>query len=138
MAGRTFLDTSVFIYAVDQSVPDKQKRAQEILLSTAGITISTQVLNEFYSAVTRRLKPAMPPPLAATAVETMARYLCVPTDAELVVRAIRSGQRWHLSHWDALVVEAARQAGCTRLFSEDLATGASYGGVTIENPFANG
>jgi predicted nucleic acid-binding protein len=67
--------------------------------------------------------------------EWVARLTCVPVDADLVLRAIRAGQRWQLSHWDALMVVAARQAGCDRLLTEDLADGASYEGLRVENPF---
>jgi predicted nucleic acid-binding protein len=40
------------------------------------------------------------------------------------------------SFWDALIVEAARRAGATRLLTEDLRHGQVIGGVRIENPFA--
>jgi predicted nucleic acid-binding protein len=49
--------------------------------------------------------------------------------------AIKVGQRWQLSHWDALMVVAARQAGCDRLLTEDLSGGASYDGLRVKNPF---
>jgi predicted nucleic acid-binding protein len=48
---------------------------------------------------------------------------------------VGAGQRWRLSHWGALVVEAARRAGCTRILTEDLNAGADYDGLTVENPF---
>jgi predicted nucleic acid-binding protein len=40
-----------------------------------------------------------------------------------------------LSFWDALIVEAARRAGATRLVSEDLQDGRRIAGVAIEDPF---
>lgn len=135
MAGRTFIDTNVFVYAADSSEPERRQRAFDVLEDTPRITISTQVLNEFYNAATRKLKPPLPGELALAAVERLTRYHCVPVDAELVLRAIREGQRWHLSHWDALMVAAARQAGCDRVLTEDLSDGAVYGGLRVENPF---
>jgi predicted nucleic acid-binding protein len=135
MAGRGFVDTNVFLYAVDSSEAEKRERAKEVLRTTAAICVSAQVLNEFYAAATRKLKPPLPEPMAGAAVERLARYRCVPTDADLVLRAIRAGQRWQLSHWDALMLEAARQAGCDRVLTENLADGADYDGVRIENPF---
>lgn len=136
MAGKTFVDTNVFLYAADSSEPEKRQRATEVLRATPFITVSTQVMNEYYTAATRKLKPPVPPPTAARTVAEMARYECVPVDADLVVRAIRAGQRWQLSHWDALMIEAARQAACDRILTEDLADGADYDGVRVENPFA--
>jgi predicted nucleic acid-binding protein len=135
MAGRTFIDTNVFVYSVDASEPDKQERAQQVLTNTPGAVVSTQVMNEFFTVATRRLPTPLPVDSASAIVERMARLTCVPVDASLVLRAIRAGQRWQLSHWDALMVEAARQAACDRLLTEDLADGASYDGIQIENPF---
>lgn len=40
-----------------------------------------------------------------------------------------------LSRWDSLIVAAAEVAGCARILSEDLADGASYFCITVENPF---
>lgn len=135
MAGKSFVDTNVFVCAVDGSEPARQRRAKEILRSTPGITVSTQVLNEYYVVATRQLKPPVPAEIVGATVERMARYHCVPVDADLVLRAVRAGQRWQLSHWDALLVEAARQAGCDQLLTEHLADGASYGGLQVRNPF---
>lgn len=135
MAGRDFIDTNVFIYSVDAADPDKQARAQQVLTSTRGAVVSTQVMNEFYTAATRKLQKPLSPDQATAIVERMARQVCVPVDAGLVLRAIQVGRRWQLSHWDALMVAAAHQAGCDRLLTEDLADGAVYDGVQITNPF---
>jgi predicted nucleic acid-binding protein len=136
MPPRTFLDTNVFVYAADSSDPRKQARASEILMATTGIVVSTQVINEFYVVVTRKLKPPVPERIAADAAERMTRYVCVAIDADLALRAISAGRRWQLSHWDALMIEAARQAACGRMLSEDLANGSTFDGIRIENPFA--
>jgi predicted nucleic acid-binding protein len=37
---------------------------------------------------------------------------------------------------DAAILEAARAAGCDVVLSEDLSDGQDYGGVRVENPFA--
>ena len=49
-----FVDTNVLIYAVspDPQEADKRRRAQE-LLHQGGLTLSVQVLQEFYHQVTR-------------------------------------------------------------------------------------
>ena len=135
MAGRAFVDTNVFVYSVDTAEPKKQELAQRLIETTPDLVISTQVLNEFYTIVTRKLAEPLPLDEAATAVEWMTRFSCVPVDADLVLRGIKVGQRWQLSHRDALMVAAARQAGCDRLLTEDLADGASYDGLRVENPF---
>ena len=55
---KTFLDTNILVYTLDQNRPEKQKAAQE-LFKTIGNNgkpvISTQVLREFYSAAVTKL-----------------------------------------------------------------------------------
>lgn len=136
MTGRSFLDTNVLVYAVDNAEPAKQKVARQLMSMTSDIVISAQVLNEFYVTITRKLKPAITPDIAASMVHNLTRLPCISVDSQLIRFALRAGQRWKLSHWDSLVVEAARQAGCTRVLTEDLANGANYDGLIIENPFA--
>jgi predicted nucleic acid-binding protein len=70
-------------------------------------------------------------------VRNLARIQCVAVDAQLVQLALRAGQRWKLSHWGSLIVEAARQAGCSRVLTEALAGGAVDDGLVIENPFGS-
>ena len=135
MTGRAFLDTNILVYAVDEADPAKQDIARALLTKADNVVISAQVLNEFYVTITRRLKPAVAPDAAAKMVRALARLPCVAIDAQLVQLALHAAQRWQLSHWDSLVIEAARQAGCTRVLTEDLAGGANYNGLTIENPF---
>jgi len=40
-----------------------------------------------------------------------------------------------LSFCDALVIEAAADAGCSALLTEDMQCGRKFGGVTVQNPF---
>jgi predicted nucleic acid-binding protein len=44
--------------------------------------------------------------------------------------------RFSLSHWDARLLAACREAGVTTLYSEDLGAGTNYDGLTVVNPFA--
>jgi predicted nucleic acid-binding protein len=60
----------------------------------------------------------------------------VQVDVALVLAASKLEERHGFSFWDALVVEAARRGGATRLLTEDLQAGRRIGGVSIENPFA--
>jgi predicted nucleic acid-binding protein len=63
MAGRTFVDSNILIYAHDADAGLKQRRAAEQLaeLWTGGAgLLSTQVLQEFYVNVTRKIKKPLP------------------------------------------------------------------------------
>ena len=46
--------------------------------------------------------------------------------------------RWALSYWDALVVAAAQQQGCSHLLTEDLQHGQQVDSLRIVNPFLLG
>ena len=96
--------------------------------------LSTQVLQEFYDAGTRRLK--LEPALARRVVAFYAEWPVVETTAQLIVSASLLHERHRFSFWDAMVVEAALRSGATTLLSEDLQDGRRLGGLTIRNPFA--
>jgi predicted nucleic acid-binding protein len=134
-----FVDTNVWVYAVDAADPVKRERALEATAPALGrdLVVSTQVLTEFYAVVTRKLAV----PVALDDAEAMVRQLAalpvVAIDASLVVSAVAASREWQISIWDALILRAAETAGCRRVLSEDLADGTTYGSVVIENPFVN-
>jgi len=136
MTEPVFVDTNIWVYAVDTANPTKRQRALEAVAPVPGrdIVVSTQVLAEFYAVVTRKL--ALPVPIDDT--EAMVRQLLalpvVAIDASLVASAVTGSREWQISIWDALIVRAAEVAGCRRVLSEDLADGRTYGSVIVENP----
>ncbi len=137
-AGRTFVDTNVLLYAHDASETDKQPIArallEELWADRAGV-VSTQVLQEFYVVATRKFKPPMSRSEARELVALYATWPVVQVDVGLIIDATTLEERAQLSFWDALIVEAARRAGATRLVSEDLQDGRRIAGVAIEDPF---
>lgn len=130
-----FLDTNVLVYAFDAADRAKQQRALAVLAGHPDAAISTQVLLEWFVAVTRKLTPPLPLPQAQAALESLSKLSVVPADAELVLRAARTAVEHQFSIWDAMVVEAAALAGCRTLLTEDLNHGQTIRGVTIVNPF---
>jgi predicted nucleic acid-binding protein len=137
MTDRVFVDSNVWVYAVDADEPAKQARARAVLDPTTSDTLvtSAQVLGEFYVTVTRKLARPVADDIAARMVDRMAQLPIVAIDADGVQAAITGSRSWQLSYWDALIVVAAQSAGCSRLLSEDLADGTTYGSVRVENPF---
>ena len=131
-----FLDTNVLVYAFDTSDREKQARALAVLAQHPDATISTQVLLEWFAAVTRKLTPPMPPAAAQKGLESLAKLSVATADAELVVRAAQTSVEYQLSIWDAMVIEAAAIAGCRVLLSEDLNDAQVIRGVRVQNPFA--
>jgi predicted nucleic acid-binding protein len=137
MSGRSFVDTNVLVYLFDRDAPGKQQRAREILAGAGEtLVISTQVLQEFYVAVTRKLATPLPAAEAESAVRDLATFDVLVVDVPLVQAAIATARTSKLAFWDALIIESARSGGCTRLFSEDLQDGQTFGRLRVENPFA--
>lgn len=135
---RAFLDTNVLVYLFDGGSPAKQRRAQQLFerVAYAGeALLSTQVLQEFYVAVTRKLSKPLAPELAYRVVQDLALLPLVQIDSQLVLGAIERSQREQLAYWDALIVQAAVEGGADMLFSEGLQHGQQFGALTVQNPF---
>ncbi len=137
MTARTFLDTNVVVYAIDQNEAAKQQAAIEAIqgLPPGAGVLSTQVLQEFYVNATRKLVHPLTHEEGARAVGRLARFEVVPHDAALVHAAVDLRARVGISLWDALIVRAASTAGCERILTEDLNDRQLIDGVRIENPF---
>lgn len=133
-----FVDTNVLAYAHDASETTRQPIARALLdelWRTRSGALSTQVLQELYVVVTRKFDPPITRRDARHLVDAYAQWPLVLVDPTLILSASQLEQRHTLSFWDALIIEAARRIGATRLVSEDLQTGRRLAGVRIENPF---
>ena len=137
MSGRIFLDTNIVVYLFDTDSPIKQRRAREILSGgdRGRIIISTQVLEEFYVCVTRKLAEPLDAKVAYRAVKDLAALFVLQIDVAMIFSAISRSQRDQLSFWDSLIIEAAIVGGATILYSEDLQHGRRIENIRIENPF---
>jgi predicted nucleic acid-binding protein len=138
MSGRVFLDTNVLVYLYDSDAPEKQHRARLVLerhgLPGAAI-ISTQVLQEFYVTVTRKLAKKLSEEETLLATRSLSRLPLVQVDAAIIFDAIDLAREIKVSFWDALIIQSALRADCETLFTEDLQHGRRIAGLRIENPF---
>jgi len=134
-AGKVFLDANILIYAQDQDSPAKRRRSRDIIAKLAASgsgVISTQVLQEFYVTVTRKM--GVEPLAAKTVLRTFSIFEIVQTSPDLIDEAIDCSILNRISFWDALIVAAAASSGCSVVYSEDLNPGQMIQGVKIENP----
>ena len=133
MPGKPFLDTNVLIYAVAENDP-RNTRAEELLAS--GGMLSVQILNEFVAVARRKILMSWSEVLEAL---DAFRVLCpspLPLTIEMHEASLKIAERHGYNIYDALVVAAALQAGCTTLYSEDLQDGQIIDQkLTIRNPF---
>ncbi len=135
---RVFIDTNLWAYRLDRREPGKSAFIRDWLRNLAlehDIVISTQVMIELRSVITRKLKPALSWQDTRAALEALASLEVVPANANLVLDAHELAQSEGLSWFDALIVEAAIRSGCARLYSEDMGHGRIFGELSVMNPF---
>ncbi|HMA97433.1 MAG TPA: PIN domain-containing protein [Polyangiaceae bacterium] len=135
----SFVDTNVLIYAEDRDAKEKHLVARDLILelwdSREGV-LSVQVLQEFYVNVTRKLKKPLSAGKARDIVEEYLTWTVIDNTGRMLLDAMELQRKAQLSFWDSLVVQAAIDAGCDRLYTEDLNAGQRIGTVTIVNPFS--
>jgi len=139
MSGRVFVDTNVLIYAHDASGSTKHTIAVDVLRQlwrSGGGSLSTQVLQEFYVNVTRKIPRPLPRTVARTIVETYRAWPVEVIDPTAILKASEIEEQYQLSFWDSLIVVAARASGASMILTEDLNPGQRIAGMLIENPFA--
>lgn len=139
MSGRSFIDTNVLLYA--DAVDEAPKQSAALALIAAHLragtgVVSTQVLHEYAAGALKKL--SLPDALVRERIDLFARFDIVAASVDSLREALALRALHRLSFWDALIVQAARDGGCTELLSEDLATGAVIAGVRIVNPFESG
>ena len=138
MSAPTFVDTNVLVYRFDHDEPVKRARAGEVLDSIGGagrLVLSTQVLQEFYVSVTRKLARPLGPEVALEAVRQLATFPIVRIDPDLIEEAILLSRDHQLSFWDSMILQAAARGGCRVLLTEDLQDGFEVLGLRVVNPF---
>jgi len=138
MGDKIFVDTNVLVYARDATDPQKQKMAlawMSYLWKTRTGRLSFQVLQEFYLTVTQKLDPGLEPERARRDVRLLFSWLPVQIDPRVIETAWYVQDRHRLSWWDALIVSAARLAGCRYILSEDFKSGQELFEIRIINPF---
>ena len=136
MPARSFFHPNVLIYADDKAAPAKQRRAlaliTEHLRARTGV-VSLQVLQEYFVTVTRKLH--VDSSIARRKVELLSEFDVASPEVADILAAIDLHRLHGFSFWDALVMRAAKQAGCTVLLSEDMQDGREIDGLQIVNPF---
>ena len=137
MKERSFIDTNLLIYTDDGANPIKQQQAIALLetgWNHKNMVLSTQVLQEYFSAATRKL--GIPLETAQRKIALLAQRVEVfSIEAEDIVLAIDLHRLHKFSFWDALIVRMAQKTACTVLYSEDMQSGRKLGNLMIINPF---
>ena len=137
MSADEFLDSNILVYSVDARAPEKMERAHELVgrsLTNGSGCISFQVVQETLNVLTGKFG------MSADSSRRLLDEILVPLwqvnpTAVLYQTAMSLQGRYGFSFYDSLIVAAALEAGCTRLYSEDLQHGQQVQRLTIVNPF---
>jgi len=135
---RSFFDTNIPVYLYDADAEQKEDIACKLFeteASSGRAILSTQVLQELYVVVTRKLTIPLDMETAEDVVRNLAVLPIIRIDTEKIIAAIGRSRRMNLSFWDSLIVEAALTGSAKRLFSEDLQHYQVIDGLRIQNPF---
>jgi predicted nucleic acid-binding protein len=136
MSAKSVVDTNVLIYAHDVDAKAKHEVAKRVLRelwSERTGVLSTQVLQEFYLNVTRRIATPLPKEVAPGG--SSYAIWCMGTTPAEVSAALRIEDESKIGFRDALIVASAARCGAQRIPSEDLNAGQKIAGVLVENPF---
>lgn len=132
---KIFVDTNILVYCMDESDKKRKvgcRRLVENLVGEMYGVISTQVMQEFYVAATKKL--GADPLLVKDILNTFLRFETVVITPGSIKDAIDCSLINRISSWDSLIVVAAERARCEKIWTEDLNDGQIIRGVRIENP----
>src|SRR3972149_5961473 len=135
---RTFVDTNVLVYAHDVDAGEKRdlasSRLRQLWADRDGV-LSTQVLQEVYVNVTRKIRTPVSRQDARDLLKAYAVWPLVVTDAADIQTAVGIEEQHRLGFWGALIVAPALKANAGVLLSEVLHATAKLRGIRVENPF---
>jgi predicted nucleic acid-binding protein len=138
MSDKTFVDTNIVVYAHDLDAGHKHKKAKAILESlweTKSGVLSTQVLQEFYVTLTKKIPRPLDRSIARRIVRIYFAWDVVVNHPELILQASEIEESHKISFWDALIISAAFSRNVDTILTEDLNHGQYVEGILIKNPF---
>jgi predicted nucleic acid-binding protein len=137
MSDKCFVDTNILVYAHDRSAGVKHRRAQalvEELWDSGRGALSTQVLQELCINLRRKAGNPLSVDEVRLLIRDYSTWEVVTNTPAAILEALDIEMRYKVSFWDALILQAAEDAGASVLYSEDLATGQRYGAIRVVNP----
>jgi predicted nucleic acid-binding protein len=134
-----FIDSNVLVYLFDESDRAKRATAEALVLGAIDqgtASISFQVVQETLHVITRKLKKPANPDEARRFLDAVLLPLWrIMPSAAIYRRCLELQSRYRYGFYDSLIIAAALDAGCTRLWSEDLQPRQQIDTLTIQNPF---
>ncbi len=136
MRDKVFIDTNILIYMQSGMDPVKMKTSRQLFLKSSSehlIVLSTQVLQEFFVAMTRKLHHD--PIAIKQLLGLFDDFEIVTINTSIIFDAIDTSVLNQLSFWDSLIISSAVSSHCKVIYTEDMNQGQVIRGVEIVNPF---
>jgi len=87
---KVFVDTNVIVYAYDKDAGEKHRVAAEIMkdLWRSGLgTISTQILQEFFVTLTKKISKPMDISVVRETIRRLSKWDVLLIDVDIIIRA---------------------------------------------------
>ncbi|MFZ1678590.1 MAG: PIN domain-containing protein [Saprospiraceae bacterium] len=136
MRDKVFFDTNILIYMQSGMNPAKMKTSRQLFEKSSSdhlIVLSTQVLQEFFVAMTRKLNHD--PITIKNLLNLFDDFEIVTINTSIIFEAIDTSVLNQLSFWDSLIICSAVSSHCKVIYTEDMNHGQVIRGVEIVNPF---
>jgi predicted nucleic acid-binding protein len=137
MLANVFIDTNIVVYAHVSTDAEKHKKAVSLLQSDLvddNIMVSTQVLGEFYAAMTKYKRNH--DEIYRFIIEIIRDSNIVEVSVKTVESCLKLKETYGFSYWDSLILAAALSSNCSIIYSEDMQHNQIIEGrLTIINPF---
>jgi predicted nucleic acid-binding protein len=136
MSDKIFVDTNIFVYAYVANNEIKHNLSSVLLKSDLmgkNVYISTQVIGEFYTALTK-LKQTHKQIISYIA-DFIHSVNITGVSLENVEYCLLLKERYGYSYWDSLILSSAINNGCSVIYSEDMQDGQNIENrLLIQNP----
>jgi len=133
------LDTNVFVYQLEGLDTRKAGIANDLIergIATRTACISFQVIQECVNTAIRKAEVRLTEDEMRRYMEdVLAPLYRIQPSIRLYGKSLDIHARYRFGFYDSLIVASAVEAGCNRLYTEDLQHGQRIEGVTIVNPF---
>jgi len=136
--GLAFVDTNVLVYAFEKSKSTKKQLAERLLsllIDEDRLRVSTQVLQELFVTLTRKVAEKCSVEEALRILDDLTAWPIMVVDYAAIRAAAELTMEARLSFWDALIVVSAARSGARELYTEDLNDGQEILGIQVRNPF---
>jgi len=126
MKDKIFIDTNIFVYAFLENHKQEKDYKKHIIAKTflqsfdpdKKIVISTQVCNEYYSAL---LKNKILDQQIQESLKVLIDVVQVSSISKSTILTLMNlKNRYKYSYWDSLILSSALENNCTILYSEDM------------------